>query len=246
MTARAPRARARTTSAPRRTPPSSRTSIRLPTASTISGSASMVARVPSSWRPPWFDTTRPSMPCSAARRASAAVITPFRRSGPDQRERNHARSAQAMDGSTCRLATPARVTMSVRGAPGRADEIRQRQAPLAHQHPPHPSRPPQRVHDVPRRHAGRNGEPVPEVPLPAADHLHVDGQEERAVSGRPGPLDEGARQVAVLPHVQLEPERPGRPRRHLLDRAARVGAERVDGAPRRARRAPPPPRPLAS
>ena len=94
-----------------------------------------------------------------------------------------------MDGSTCRLATPASVTISVRGAPGmptRFASVSRR----AHQHPAHPSHSPQGVHDVPHRHAGRNREAVPEVPLAAADDRHVDGQEERAVSRRPGPLDE--------------------------------------------------------
>ena len=51
-TARAPSASAFTTSLPRRTPPSSSTSISPPTASAMAGSARMVATEPSSELPP--------------------------------------------------------------------------------------------------------------------------------------------------------------------------------------------------
>ena len=65
-TARAPSASAFRTSVPRRMPPSRSTSIRPSTASTTSGSASIVAATPSSWRPPWFETTIAAAPCSHA------------------------------------------------------------------------------------------------------------------------------------------------------------------------------------
>ena len=65
-TARAPSASALTTSAPRRMPPSTSTSTLPSTASATSGSASIVASAPSSWRPPWFETTTPAAPWSAA------------------------------------------------------------------------------------------------------------------------------------------------------------------------------------
>src|SRR5580704_1207802 len=55
-TAVAPVHRALQISAPRRKPESISTGMRPPTASTISGSASMVARPESSLRAPWFDT----------------------------------------------------------------------------------------------------------------------------------------------------------------------------------------------
>ena len=55
-----------------------------PTASTIAGSASSEAGAPSSWRPPWLETMRPSMPRSTAARASAGCSTPLRISGPFQ------------------------------------------------------------------------------------------------------------------------------------------------------------------
>ena len=43
-----------------------------PTASTTSGRARRVAGAPSSWRPPWLETTTASAPASTARRASSA------------------------------------------------------------------------------------------------------------------------------------------------------------------------------
>src|SRR5262249_40596360 len=70
-TADAPSARARMMSAPERTPLSSSTSTRPPTASTTPGSTSMVAIAPSTWRPPWLETTTPSIPYSTAAIASA-------------------------------------------------------------------------------------------------------------------------------------------------------------------------------
>ena len=61
-TALAPSARAFSTSMPRRMPPSRRTGILPPTASTHSGSAISVGTAPSYARPPWFDTMIASAP----------------------------------------------------------------------------------------------------------------------------------------------------------------------------------------
>ena len=65
-----PSARALMASVPRRKPLSTMIGTRPWTASTISGSASIVARPSSSWRPPWLETQMKSTPCSIARRAS--------------------------------------------------------------------------------------------------------------------------------------------------------------------------------
>src|SRR3954453_4077022 len=51
-------------------PPSTWTSQRPSTTSTTSGSASMPAATPASWRPPWFETQTASTPPSTPRRAS--------------------------------------------------------------------------------------------------------------------------------------------------------------------------------
>ena len=56
--------------------------------STTSGSASSDAMAPSSWRPPWFDTTTADAPCSQARSASSAVTSPFTTTGTFQRSRS--------------------------------------------------------------------------------------------------------------------------------------------------------------
>ena len=61
----------------RRMPPSTRTGIRPPTASTTSGKLSIVARLLSTARPPWFDTMIPSAPYCTQRAASPRVTIPL-------------------------------------------------------------------------------------------------------------------------------------------------------------------------
>ena len=76
--ASAPIASALKISVPRRNPPSTNTGTRPPIASTTSGNESIVARRLSIARPPWFDTIKPSTPCSNARVASSCVTIPFK------------------------------------------------------------------------------------------------------------------------------------------------------------------------
>src|SRR6185295_3383841 len=73
----APMASALTMSVPRRKPLSTRIGMRPRTASTISGSASMVERPLSSLRAPWLETMMPSMPFSAASTASSCARMPL-------------------------------------------------------------------------------------------------------------------------------------------------------------------------
>jgi peptidoglycan/LPS O-acetylase OafA/YrhL len=74
---------------------------RLPTASTISGSAEMEEGAPSSWRPPWLETISASAPELTARRASSTSWMPLRISLPPQRFLIHSTSAQDRRGSNC-------------------------------------------------------------------------------------------------------------------------------------------------
>jgi len=99
-------------STPRRTPPSSRTVSLLPAALATAGSASSVAAAPSSWRPPWFDTTTPSQPIAAARSASSGRSTPFSSSLPGHRSRMRFIASQSRPASISR---PTAVTMSADG-----------------------------------------------------------------------------------------------------------------------------------
>jgi hypothetical protein len=69
-TALAPIASALTMSVPRRKPLSIKTGMRPFSAATISVNMSIVAGTPSLTRPPWFETTTASTPCSAASTAS--------------------------------------------------------------------------------------------------------------------------------------------------------------------------------
>ncbi len=88
-----PRQIAFTTSLPRRTPPSIKTSIWPFTAATISGSARREADTESNCRPPWFDTTTAAAPSSIGCFASSAIRIPLTITGPDHDSRIHFRSA---------------------------------------------------------------------------------------------------------------------------------------------------------
>ncbi|MNN69857.1 hypothetical protein D3C81_1856760 [compost metagenome] len=69
------------------------------TASAIAGRARALDSTPSSWRPPWLDTTMPSAPNLTASRASSASRMPLMIIGPSQKSRIHSRSFQEIDGS---------------------------------------------------------------------------------------------------------------------------------------------------
>ena len=60
----------------------SATVARLPTAAAMAGSASIGGGKASIWRPPWFDTTMPSMPSATAFSASCGCRMPLTTSGP--------------------------------------------------------------------------------------------------------------------------------------------------------------------
>ena len=79
--ARAPSASALTTSGERRMPPSTYTSARPATASTISATMSAVAGASASWRAPWLETTTAAAPASTQRTASSARCTPLATTG---------------------------------------------------------------------------------------------------------------------------------------------------------------------
>jgi len=76
----------------------------------MAGKASSVATAPSSWRPPWFDTTTPSQPTDTARSASSGRSTPFSRSLPGHWSRSCFTYSQLIPASISR---PTAVTMSV-------------------------------------------------------------------------------------------------------------------------------------
>ena len=98
-TVSAPSAIIRTTSSPLRIPLSARMAISPFTASAIAGSARAEESTPSSWRPPWLETTIPSAPKRTASRASSGSRIPLITIGPSQKSRIHSRSFHEMDGS---------------------------------------------------------------------------------------------------------------------------------------------------
>jgi hypothetical protein len=85
---------------PRRTPPSTTSSARSPTASAMSHSASAGAMAVSSCRPPWLLTQIPSQPSSVARIASSVRRMPFTSSGIGHTERSQVSSFQSKVGRT--------------------------------------------------------------------------------------------------------------------------------------------------
>ena len=99
MQDRAPSASARIMSAPVRMPPSNITSISEPTASTTRGSIEIDDGAPSSWRPPWLDTTIASAPVVTAILASSTSRMPLRISLPGHRLLTHSTSFQFSVGS---------------------------------------------------------------------------------------------------------------------------------------------------
>jgi hypothetical protein len=94
----APSASALNASAPLRMPLSITIGTRPATASATAGRASSVAIAPSTCRPPWFDTTIPSIPASTARDASPGWRMPLSRIGRLVRSRSLGRSSQFSDG----------------------------------------------------------------------------------------------------------------------------------------------------
>ncbi len=160
-TARAPRASIFTTSRPERTPPSTRTSTSPRTAAAIPGSARTVEGTESSCRPPWLETTIPSTPAAAARRASSGSSTPLTSSLPSQCSRTHAMSSQVTDGSNC-ASTHSRKASGVL-APGTARS----RFPKVKGLPPRPTSRTQRGCDTRSspRLARTQAEPPPPSPL---------------------------------------------------------------------------------
>ena len=65
-----------------------------PIASAIAGNARALDSTPSSWRPPWLETTMPSAPLAAASRASSGSRMPLMMNGPSHCARTHSRSFQ--------------------------------------------------------------------------------------------------------------------------------------------------------
>ena len=157
MQALAPSASARKMSCPVRTPESSRISFCPPIASATFGSAEMVEGAPSSWRPPWFDTTTPSAPVFSASRASSGSRMPFSTSLPVQIERIHSTSFQLTVGSNWLLrpfgerdaAEAGQVAVDIGEGPALAVEDAPRPA-RPHQHVEHGAR-----RDARRHRAGR-------------------------------------------------------------------------------------------
>ena len=223
----------------RRMPPSASIVRSAPTASTIAGNARAVDGTPSSWRPPWFDTTIPSAPCFAASLASSGSRIPLTISGPFHSDRIQSRSAQLTAGSklsrihakkslrpVCPFSTGA-ILPSWCGRPMMPTSHAQRGCIAPCQ--PRPQRP---------RKSRRPGQSRMIVAVPRPGHRHVDGEYEGAALRRPRLREQIAHEGAVADHVELEPERLCGANGNLGNRTGRNGRQREGNASifRRARR----------
>ena len=226
MQPRAPRASALSTSWPERTPPSNSTSMRSPTAPAIAGSDAIEERAPSSWRPPWFETTMPSTPAAAASLASSTSRMPFSTSlarpqaahpvdvAPVQRAVVIVVGPAARQHRALRLALALEVEVDIaERAPPRAQHVRD------------PARADRQVERVAHGQARRHGQAVLDVHVALAAHRQVDGDEQRRAVRRLGALDHRFAEAAVAEHVELVPERLRGRLAHVLDGADRHGGE---------------------
>ncbi len=134
-TADAPRASARKTSAPVRTPLSSSTGTRPPTWAATSGSMSRLAGAGSTWRPPWLETRTADAPAPMAASAASAVRIPLAIHGRPWRAVASASLSQVQGGATraakvdATFGEPSRVTLPLQitgSRPRRADRFRAR------------------------------------------------------------------------------------------------------------------------
>jgi hypothetical protein len=98
-------------------PESNNTVRRPPTASTIGGRASSDPIAPSTWRPPWLETTMPSIRCFTASFASCTAWIPFSKIGPSQLRRINGNCSQLRPGfwNNNAKATPAATGSSSAG-----------------------------------------------------------------------------------------------------------------------------------
>ena len=231
----APSASALTMSEPRRKPPSIITTAS-PAASTISGSASIVASEPSSWRPPWFDTTTPSAPWSSASRVSSAVSTPLISIGPP-----HAFLMKAMSSQFSIGFRRARVNSAMSAAPAPGwQELRDiddlRHAAAREPDRDQPVRMHQPVQHDRRRERHLVGEAMTRIALPTPRDHGIHGDEQRLVSGRPRAFEHPRAERAVGPRIKLEPLYAGGRGSNVLDRIRRGGRKREACARLRRRR----------
>ncbi len=210
-------------SLPLRMPLSKRTVRSSPTASAIGPSASSEAIAPSTWRPPWLETTIPSMPRATASRASSTCWMPL----SEYRQRGQ-------------LAQPAEVVPGQRGIDVDAEVVAGRGADVLLGGLLEVVAEDRVLEEVGDPHALQEREPglLQVARLPAGDE-GVDGDDDRAVPGRLGPPDEALDVAALGGPVELEPaRRVPSGLGDLLEREVRCGAgdHRHAEAGRRARR----------
>ena len=178
-------------SLPPRMPLSKRTVRSSPTASAIGGRASSEAIAPSTWRPPWLETTMPSRPRAAASRASSTCWMPLTRIGSEVSSRSQLE-----------------VVPGQRGVDVDAEEVAGRGADVLLGRLLEPLAEDRVLEEVRDAHPLQERQPglLQVARLPAGDE-GVDGDDDRAVARRLGPPDEALDDPALVRPVELEPAR---------------------------------------
>ena len=193
----------------------------------MAGSARAVESTPSSWRPPWLETTMPSAPVAAASRASSGSRMPLITNLRGHSERMKSMSFQVRVASKLAADQVRKSSMPAFGSSRCATLPSACGRPL--------------IADVPEPSAGlpsacmkrrarplqsrRRGQPGMDVAIARAGHGQVDGEEEHRASELHRPRDHLAHEAAVLGHVELEPDRPLRAGRDFPQGAAADGRE---------------------
>ena len=224
-------------------PPSTSTSSRSPTASTTGPSARTVDGVSSSWRPPWFDTTMPSIAAVGRLPGVVGIEDALQHQLPGQCRRTQSRSSQVTDGSNW-ASTQAWKSVGLT-APGHGLlQVAERVGPSPEPDVPRPGRVQPEVEPPEHGAAQRRcpGHAVAGVPVARADGGEVDGEhQDRAADG--GGTGHQVLGVGAVPHdVELEPDRVGHGGGDLLDAADRRRSTRRTR--HRPTRPPVPPGPL--
>ena len=147
---------------------------------------------------------------------------------PGHRLLTHSMSFHDSAGSNC-ARDPGRQRRDVGAARRIAREIAEGLA-LAARDAERPARLGRDVDHIAQPDFRRHGHAVAGVAMTLAEHLQIDGQDQRAAFGRQCPFDQGFAEAAVLHHIELEPERLVDRAGDVLDRADRHGRERVRDA----------------
>ena len=188
------------------------------------GSAEMEEIAPSSCRPPWLDTMMASAPLCAASSASTGSRMPFRISLPPQRSLMRFTSSQLSVGSNCSAvqADSSRMSFTPLTWPTMLRNSRR----LVPSMPVHQRGLVAMLAMLASVSLGGALKPFLHVLVALRQDLQIEREHQGGAAGGLGAADQAVDEVAVLHHVELEPERLARILGHVLDGADAHGRQR--------------------